>query len=71
MHGVKESCNFKNVLHAKLSNFTNTQKNQPNFQGCWGEMKKWSEKNCVIFFKERPSKLETGYSQDMVEQTVV
>ena len=39
-NGVKESCNFEKLLHAKWSNFANTQKNPPNFQGCWGEIKK-------------------------------
>ena len=42
-HGIKESCNFENLLHA----FDNTQKNQLNFQKCVGKMKKWSEKKIV------------------------
>ena len=45
-------------------------KNPLNFQGCWGKMKKWSEKKFVKKLKERPSKLEKGYSQDLVKQTV-
>ena len=45
------------------------QKNQPNFQGCWGKMKKWSEKNFVEKYKQRSSKLKKGYSQDLVKQT--
>ena len=45
-HGndVEERCDFENLLHAAWSNFENTPKNQPNFQGCWGKMKKRSEK---------------------------
>ena len=47
------------------------KKNQPNFQGCWGKMKNESEKNVVKKFKERPNKLEKGYSQDLVKQTTI
>ena len=30
---VEESCNFENLLHAKWSNFDNTQKNPPGMLG--------------------------------------
>ena len=37
-----------------------------------GEDKKMiREKKFLSFFKERPSTLEKGYSQDLVKQTVV
>ena len=36
---------FKKILHAKWSNFDDTQKNPPNFQRCWGKMRKISVKN--------------------------
>ena len=40
-NGVKESCNFDNLLHDLTSLIH--QKNLPNFQGCWGKMNKLSE----------------------------
>ena len=70
----KESCHFEKLLHAKWSNFANhpnDQKNLPNFQGCWGKVKKNLRKMLLKNFKERPSKLEKGYSQVLVKQTVV
>ena len=33
--------------------------------------KMMQEKFCEFFFKDRLSKLEKGYSQDLVKQTVV
>ena len=48
------------------------KKNLPNFQGCWGKVKKLSLKKILLKnFKERPSKLEKGYSQVLVKQTVL
>ena len=39
-NGVKESCNFKNLLHAKWSNFVNTQTKFTKFSGMLGENEK-------------------------------
>ena len=39
-NGDKKSCNFEKLLHDKWSNFNNTQKNPPNFQGCLGRRNK-------------------------------
>ena len=68
LNNVKESCNFEKLLHAKWSNFarSNTQKNHQIFRDVGGRLKNDTRK----FFKERSSKLEKGYSQDLVKQTV-
>ena len=71
-NGVKESCNFENLLHAKWSNFASTQKKSTKFSGMLGEDEKMiREKFFVIFFIERPSKLKKVNSQDLVKQTVL
>ena len=46
------------------------KKNPPNFQKCWGQMKKYPRTILLKNFKERPSKLEKGFSQDLMKQTV-
>ena len=43
------------------------KQNPKKIQGCWGKMKNNREKK----FKERPSKVEKGYFQVLVKQTVV
>ena len=46
------------------------KKNLPNFQGCWGKVKKNLRTILLKKFTERSSKLEKGYSQVLVKQTV-
>ena len=47
VNGVKESCNFENLSHAKWSNFDNTRKKSSVFSGMLGEDEKMiSEKFC-------------------------
>ena len=44
---LKESCNFENLLHAKWSNFANTQKKSITFTEMLGEDEKMTrEKVC-------------------------
>ena len=51
-NGVKESCNFEKLLHAKWSNFANTHKKSTKFSGMLGEDKKMiREKFCQNFLK--------------------
>ena len=42
----------------------------PNFQGCWERWKNNLRKILLKIFKERPSKLEKGYSQVLVKQSL-
>ena len=61
------SCNFDNLLHAKWSNLANTQHNPTKFS----EMLGGDEKILLLKkFKQRQIKLKTGYSHDLVRQTV-
>ena len=39
-NGVKKSCHFENLLHAKWSNFDNTQKKFSKFSRMLGEDEK-------------------------------
>ena len=65
------------LLHAKWSNFRNTQHNCTKFSGMLGGDKKNDPRKILLKkFEERPSKLVKlklvkGYSQDLVKQTVV
>ena len=60
------------LLHDKWSNFANTQTKSTKFSGMLGEVEKIIfEKILLKNFKERPSKVEKGYSQVLVKQTVV
>ena len=49
-NGVKESCNFENVLYAKCSNFTSTQKKYSKYSGMLGGDEKLSKKYLVKKF---------------------
>ena len=70
-NGVKESCNFENVLHAKCCNFANTQKIHQIFRDVgWEDLKNDTRKILLKFFKERPRKLKKVNSQYLVKQTV-
>ena len=58
--------NFEKLLHAN-----NTQQNSTKFSGkLGGRWKNDAIKNSLKKFKQRPSKLKEGYSQDLVKQTV-
>ena len=71
-NSVEERCNFENLLHAKWSNFDNTQKIHQIFRdiGLRGN-NNLRKMLLIFFFKQRSSKLKKGYSQDLVKQTVV
>ena len=58
-NGVKESCNFENLLHAKWSNFADTQKKSTKFSGMLRRYEKIILRKILLKkFKEQPSKLE-------------
>ena len=59
------------LLHAKWSNLTNTQTKSTKFSEMLGEDEKMTREKFEKTNKERQSKLEKGYSQDLVKQTVV
>ena len=40
VNGVKESCNFEKLLHAKWYNFDDKQKKSQNYEGCSWKIKK-------------------------------
>ena len=51
-------------------NFANTQKKSTKFSRMLGEDEKMIPRKILLKnFKERPSKLEKGYSHDLVKQT--
>ena len=59
-------------FHYMPNGLQNTQQECTQFSRIVGEDEKAiQEKNLLHFSKERPSKLEKGYSQDLVKQTVV